>query len=106
MDGLVMRAVIWVALSTSSAVAAVSVDSVTVVPRQEWAALCRLTVGKDDAKLCFDKIRRMISERYPAAVIRWEECRDRDAAERWGWAALMEPDKAADFLPAVKGACG
>jgi len=48
----------------------------------------------------------MISERYPAAVIRWEECRDRDAAERWGWAALMEPDKAADFLPAVKGACG
>lgn len=101
-----MRGVMWVALSTTSAVAGVSVDSPTVVPRQEWAALCRLTVGRDDAKLCFNKIRRMISESYPAVTIRWEECRDRDAAERWGWAALMEPDKAAEFLGAVKGACG
>lgn len=104
--GYGMRTVTLLALSATTVLAAPASEGTQPAPRREWAAACRASLGRDDANACFNVMRRMVSERYPAATVGWERCRDRNAAERWGWAALMQERDARAFLEAVKGACG
>lgn len=88
------------------AVAATGAHEVPVMaPVRDWAALCHQVFKGGDEELCFRHVRGAFRETFPAVVVDWDGCRDRQAAERWGWVALMERGKAAESAEAVKRAC-
>lgn len=90
---------------TVAATLEVAVPDKASPPHQQWSALCRDILERGKPGYCFTEMRRLVTQSFPAAMVRWEACGDLQAAERWGWAALMEREHAPEYLEALKRAC-
>jgi len=73
----------------------------------QGAELCRQIFAETfGSRFCWDTARRAVRERYPVAVVDWQGCADRGAAEAWAWSALaVKGDYPVRELSEVRRAC-
>lgn len=75
-------------------------------PQREWGETCRAAAERDGGDYCWSKMHGLLDEMYPGLRIQWDACRDRSAAEMWGWALILESPGMTDYIAGLKRACG